>query len=55
LSGSVTFHKCKTGRCLCSFRLLMMGGVSLETCWSSYKIRYYKILIHCCILLGFSL
>ena len=26
-----TFHICKTRGCLCSFRLLMMGGVSPET------------------------
>jgi len=47
-----TFHVCKTRGCLCSFRLLMMGGVSPETCWASSKIRIKKILIHCCILLG---
>jgi hypothetical protein len=46
---------CKTRGCLCSFRLLMMGGVSPETCWASFKIRINKILIHCCNLLGFSL
>jgi hypothetical protein len=50
-----TFHVCKTRGCLCSFRLLMMGGVSPETCRASFKIRNNKILIHCCILLGFSL
>ena len=27
-----TTAKCKTRGCLCSFMLLMMGGVSLETC-----------------------
>ena len=27
-----TVHVCKTRGCLCSFRLLMMGGVSPETC-----------------------
>ena len=48
-----TFHVCKTRDCLCSFRLLMMGGVSPETCWASFQIRNNKILIHCCILLGF--
>jgi len=47
------FHVCKTRDCLCSFRLLMMGGVAPETCWASFKIRNKKILIHCCILLGF--
>ena len=44
---------CKTRGCLCSFRLLMMDGVSRETCWASFKIRDNKILINCCILLGF--
>ena len=48
-------HVCKTRGCLCSFRLLMVGGVSPETCWASFKIRNNKMLIHCCILLGFSL
>jgi hypothetical protein len=57
LSGSVRVRQpstvlCKTRGCLCSFRLLMMGGVSPETCWASFKIRNNKILIHCCILLG---
>jgi hypothetical protein len=33
LSGSVR---------LCSFRLLMMGGMSPETCWASFKIRNNK-------------
>jgi hypothetical protein len=32
-----TFHACKTKGCECSFRLLIIGGVSPETCWSSYK------------------
>jgi len=27
----------KNQRLQCSFRLLMMGSVSLETCWASYK------------------
>jgi hypothetical protein len=49
-----TFQVCKTRGCLCSFRLLMMGSVSPETCWALFKIRNNKILIHCCILLGFS-
>jgi hypothetical protein len=48
-----TFHVCKTRGSVCSFRLLIMGGVSPETCWASLKIRNDKILIHCCILLGF--
>ena len=29
----------------------MMGGVSPETCWASFKIRNNKIFINCCILL----
>jgi len=28
-------HVWKTRGCQCSFRLLMMGGVSPETCWAS--------------------
>jgi hypothetical protein len=48
-----TFHVCRTRDCLCSFRLLMMGGVSPETCWASLKIKNNKILIQCCILLVF--
>jgi hypothetical protein len=31
------FHVCKTRGCLCSFEFLMMGVVSPETCWASYK------------------
>jgi len=45
----------KTRGCQCSFRLLMMGGVSPETCWASYKYGIIKILIYCCILFDFSL
>jgi hypothetical protein len=37
-----TFHVWKARGCQCSFRLLMMGGVSLETCWTSYKYRIIK-------------
>ena len=48
-----TFHVWKTRGCQCSFRLLMMGGVSPGTCWASYKYGIIKILIHCCILLDF--
>jgi len=33
----------------------MMGGVSPETCWASYRCKIIKILIHYCILLDFSL
>jgi hypothetical protein len=47
------FYACKTRGCLCSFRLLMMGGVSPETCWASFKMRNNKTLIHCCILVVF--
>jgi hypothetical protein len=50
-----TFHICKTRGCLCSFRLLMIGAVSPETCRTSFKMRNNKILVHCCIFLGFSL
>ena len=32
-----TFHVCKTRGCQFSFRFLMMGGMSPETCWASYK------------------
>jgi len=48
-----TFHVCKTRGCQCSFMLLMMGGVSHETRWASYKYGIIKILIRCCILLDF--
>jgi hypothetical protein len=64
LSGSVsTLHDnvqqpstvlCKTRGCQCSFRFLMMGCVLPETYWASFKIRNNKILICCCIFLGFS-
>ena len=37
-----TFHVCKTRGCQCSFRLLMMGGVSSETCWALYKYGIIK-------------
>jgi len=42
----------RTRGCECSLRLLMMGSVSPEKCWASYKYEI-KILIHCCILLDF--
>jgi len=48
-----TFHVWKTKGCQCSFRLLMMGSVSPETCWASCKYGIIKILICCCILLDF--
>jgi len=37
------FHVWKTRGCQCSFRLLIMGGVSPETCWASYKYEYISI------------
>jgi hypothetical protein len=42
----------KTRGCQCSFRLLMMGVVSPETCWASYKYGIIKFdtLLH---LVGF--
>jgi hypothetical protein len=49
------FHIWKIRDYQCSFRLLMMGSVSPETCWASYKYGMIKILIHFCILLDFSL
>jgi len=48
-----TFHVWKTRGCQCSFRLLMMGGVSSETCCASYKygiIKNFDIFLH---LVGF--
>jgi hypothetical protein len=48
-----TFHSImQTRGCKCSFRLLMMGGVSPETCWASYKYGIINIdtLLH---LVGF--
>jgi hypothetical protein len=49
-----TFHVWKTTGCQCSFRLLMIRGVSPETCWASYKyvIINFDTLLH---LVGFSL
>jgi hypothetical protein len=44
----------KTRGCQCSFRLLMMGGVSPETCWASYKfgiIQFWYIVTSCWIFL----
>jgi hypothetical protein len=32
-----TFHVWKIRGCQCSFGLLVVGGVSPETCWASYK------------------
>ena len=44
----------KTRGCQCSFRLLMMGRVSPETCWASYKygiIKFWYIVASCWIFL----
>jgi hypothetical protein len=38
-----TFHICKSRGCQCSFRLLMMGVVSPETCWASHKYKLTEI------------
>jgi len=44
----------KTRGCQCNFRLLMMGSVSPETCWASYKcgiIKFWYIVASCCVFL----
>jgi len=44
------FHVWKTRGCQCSFRLLMMGGVSPETCWASYNygiLKFWYIVASC--------
>jgi len=48
----ITFHLWKTRGCQCGFRLVMMGDVSPETCWASYKYGIVKFdtLLH---LVGF--
>jgi len=49
-----TFHVWKTRGSQCSFRLLIMGGVSPETCWASYKyeiIKFWYIVAFCWIFL----
>ena len=49
-----TFHLWKTRGCQCSFRLLIMGGMSSETCWASYKygiIKFWYIIASCWIFL----
>jgi len=47
LSGTVCLTTsgtlCLTRGCQCSFRLLMMGGASPETCWASYKYGILKV------------
>ena len=48
------FHVWKTRGCQCSFRLLLMGGVSPEICWASYKygiIKCWYIVATCWIFL----
>jgi hypothetical protein len=45
-----TFHVWKTRGCQCNFRLLMMGDVSPETWWASYKygiIKFWHIVASC--------
>jgi hypothetical protein len=48
LHVQTTFYVWKTRVCQCSFRLLMMGGVSPETSWASYKhgIIKFDTLLH---------
>jgi len=38
-----TFHVFKTRGYQCGFRLLMVDGVLLETCWASYKCGIIKL------------
>ena len=55
LHVQTTFHVWKTRGFQCSFRLLMMGGVSPETCWASYKyviIKFWYIVVSCWIFLN---
>jgi len=45
-----TFNVWKTRGCQCSFKFLMMGGVSPETCQASYKygiIKFWYIVASC--------
>jgi len=54
ITRPTTFHLWKTRGCQCSFRLLMMGGVSPEICWASYKygiLKYWYIVASCWIFL----
>jgi hypothetical protein len=39
---SNNFPRMKNRGCQCSFKLLIMGGVSPETCWVSYKYGIIK-------------
>jgi len=43
-----TSNVCKTRDCWCSFELLVMGGLSPETCWALYKygIINFDTLLH---------
>jgi len=43
IARPTTFPVWKTRGCQCSFRLLMMGGVSPETCWAPYKYGIIKV------------
>ena len=45
-----TFHVWKTRGCQCSFRFIMMGVVSPEICWASYKyeiIKFWYVVASC--------
>jgi hypothetical protein len=42
LHVQTTFHLWNPRSCQCSLRLLMIGGVSPETCWASYKYGIIK-------------
>ena len=49
-----TFNVWKTRGCQCSSRLLMMGGVSPEKCWASYKygiIKFWYTVASCWVFL----
>jgi len=50
-----TSHVWKTRGCQCSFRVLMMNGVSPETCWASYKygiVKFWYSVVYCWIFLS---
>jgi hypothetical protein len=46
LHVQITVHVWKTRGCQCSFRLLLMGGVSRKTCWASYTYAIIKFYTH---------
>jgi len=49
-----TFRVWKTRSCQCSFRLLIIGGMSPETCWASCKygiIKFWYIVASCWVFL----